>query len=327
ELPQFPLASERILRYCPPCAGIGPRNLLLATPLDDTPARPPYAPHRKRIITDVDNARPEGRSHQDLCGQGRRYRIAGSAGGDPLGAHQQPYRAFQDPRQGQSFAAWTAQARVPAAAASRLSRPCRRSPLQILDRTAGYSPLTIMRGMFARFEADTGTNPLFIRQRGRCRARKTGRMIARRLNGRLEGHGRIAGRCLGLRHGRRPQPLAVLLMAFVPSQIPGKTTAMFDIHRVELDWGGRKLVLETGKIARQAEGAVVATYGESKVLATVVAAQERREGIDFLPLTVDYQEKFYAAGRIPGGYFKREGRPTEKETLVPRLIDRPVAPR
>src|SRR5713226_7552140 len=101
---------------------------------------------------------------------------------------------------------------------------------------------------------------------------------------------------------------------------------MFDIHRVELDWGGRKLVLETGKIARQADGAVVATYGESKVLATVVADHEPREGIDFLPLTVDYQEKFYAAGRIPGGYFKREGRPTEKETLVSRLIDRPVRP-
>jgi len=101
---------------------------------------------------------------------------------------------------------------------------------------------------------------------------------------------------------------------------------MFDIHRVELDWGGRKLVLETGKIARQADGAVVATYGESKVLATVVAAKEPREGADFLPLTVDYQEKFYAAGRIPGGYFKREGRPTEKETLVSRLIDRPVRP-
>src|SRR5438034_5489225 len=101
---------------------------------------------------------------------------------------------------------------------------------------------------------------------------------------------------------------------------------MFDIHRVELDWGGRKLVLETGKIARQADGAVVATYGESTVVATVVSAKEPREGLDFLPLTVDYQEKFYAAGRIPGGYFKREGRPTEKETLVSRLIDRPVRP-
>ena len=101
---------------------------------------------------------------------------------------------------------------------------------------------------------------------------------------------------------------------------------MFDMHRAELEWGGRKLVLETGKIARQADGAVVATYGESRVLATVVAAKEPREGLDFLPLTVDYQEKFYAAGRIPGGYFKREGRPTEKETLVSRLIDRPVRP-
>jgi len=101
---------------------------------------------------------------------------------------------------------------------------------------------------------------------------------------------------------------------------------MFDIHTVELDWGGRKLVLETGKVARQADGAVVATYGETKVLATVVAAKTPREGVDFLPLTVDYQEKYYAAGRIPGGYFKREGRPTEKETLVSRLIDRPIRP-
>src|SRR5882724_6319641 len=101
---------------------------------------------------------------------------------------------------------------------------------------------------------------------------------------------------------------------------------MFDIHRVELDWGGRKLVLETGKIARQADGAVVATYGESKLLATVVAAKQPKEGIDFLPLTCNYFEKFYAAGRIPGGYFKREGRPTERETLISRLIDRPVRP-
>jgi len=101
---------------------------------------------------------------------------------------------------------------------------------------------------------------------------------------------------------------------------------MFDIHRVELDWGGRKLVLETGKIARQADGAVVATYGETTLLATVVAAKEPKPGLDFLPLTVDYQEKYYAAGRIPGGYFKREGRPTEKETLVSRLIDRPIRP-
>ena len=101
---------------------------------------------------------------------------------------------------------------------------------------------------------------------------------------------------------------------------------MFDIYREELDWGGRKLVLETGKIARQADGAVVATYGESVVLATVVSAKEPKPGIDFLPLTCNYQEKTYAAGRIPGGYFKREGRPSEKETLVSRLIDRPIRP-
>ncbi len=101
---------------------------------------------------------------------------------------------------------------------------------------------------------------------------------------------------------------------------------MFDINRVTLDWGGRPLVLETGKIARQADGAVLATYGETTVLATVVAAKKPKEGIDFLPLTCNYQEKTYAAGRIPGGFFKREGRPSEKETLVSRLIDRPIRP-
>src|SRR5579864_2380847 len=101
---------------------------------------------------------------------------------------------------------------------------------------------------------------------------------------------------------------------------------MFDTHRVQLDWGGRKLTLETGRIARQADGAVLATYGDTTVIATVVAAKQPKEGIDFLPLTVNYQEKFYAAGRIPGGYFKREGRPTEKETLTSRLIDRPIRP-
>src|SRR5947207_11258628 len=101
---------------------------------------------------------------------------------------------------------------------------------------------------------------------------------------------------------------------------------MFDIHRVGLDWAGRRLVLETGRVARQADGAVLATYGETTVLATVVSAKEPKEGLDFLPLTCNYQEKFYAAGRIPGGYFKREGRPTERETLVSRLIDRPIRP-
>ncbi len=101
---------------------------------------------------------------------------------------------------------------------------------------------------------------------------------------------------------------------------------MFEIHREELDWGGRKLVLETGHMARQADGAVLATYGDTTLLATVVAAKEPKTGIDFLPLSVHFIEKFYAAGRIPGGYFKREGRPTERETLISRLIDRPIRP-
>ncbi len=101
---------------------------------------------------------------------------------------------------------------------------------------------------------------------------------------------------------------------------------MFDIHRVETEWAGRKLVLETGKIARQADGAVLATYGDTAVLATVVAAKQERPGIDFFPLTVNYQEKTFAAGKIPGGFFKREGRPSEKETLTSRLIDRPIRP-
>src|ERR1700744_255872 len=103
-------------------------------------------------------------------------------------------------------------------------------------------------------------------------------------------------------------------------------TDMFEMHREELDWAGRNLVLETGRIARQADGAVFATYGETTVLATVVAAKSPKAGIDFFPLTVNYQEKTFAAGKIPGGYFKREGRPTEKETLVSRLIDRPIRP-
>lgn len=101
---------------------------------------------------------------------------------------------------------------------------------------------------------------------------------------------------------------------------------MFDIHRVEIEWGGRTLRLETGHMARQADAAVYAQYGETSVLATVVGAKSPKPGIDFFPLTVNYQERTYAAGKIPGGYFKREGRPTEKETLTSRLIDRPIRP-
>jgi polyribonucleotide nucleotidyltransferase len=101
---------------------------------------------------------------------------------------------------------------------------------------------------------------------------------------------------------------------------------MFNIVTEGFEWGGRKLTLETGRMARQADGAVVATYGETVVLATVVSDREPRPDLDFFPLTVNYQEKYFAAGKIPGGYFKREGRPTERETLVSRLIDRPIRP-
>jgi len=101
---------------------------------------------------------------------------------------------------------------------------------------------------------------------------------------------------------------------------------MFEIHKEEIEWGGRPLVIETGKVARQADGAVIVSYGDTTVLATVVAAHSPKPGLDFFPLTVNYQEKTYAAGKIPGGFFKREGRPSEKETLVSRLIDRPIRP-
>ena len=100
----------------------------------------------------------------------------------------------------------------------------------------------------------------------------------------------------------------------------------FKVCRKEMDWGGRKLVLETGKIARQATGAVVVKYGETEVLATVCAAKEAKADQDFFPLTVNYQEKYYATGKVPGGFMKREGKPSEREVLISRLIDRPIRP-
>ena len=101
---------------------------------------------------------------------------------------------------------------------------------------------------------------------------------------------------------------------------------MFNITKREIDWAGRKLTLESGRIARQSNGAVLATLGDTAVLCAVVADRNPRPGVDFFPLTVHYQEKTYAAGKIPGGFFKREGRPSEKETLTSRLIDRPIRP-
>src|SRR5579875_3278431 len=113
-----------------------------------------------------------------------------------------------------------------------------------------------------------------------------------------------------------------------PSRVAGyaRMHAMFEYFRKELEWGGRKLVLETGKIARQADGAVMVSYGETIVLCTAVGLKTAKPGQDFFPLTVNYQEKAFAAGKIPGGFFKREGRPSENETLVSRLIDRPIRP-
>ena len=101
---------------------------------------------------------------------------------------------------------------------------------------------------------------------------------------------------------------------------------MFNINKIEINWAGKKLTLETGKIGRQADASVVATYGGTTVMANVVAEKTAKPDMDFFPLTVNYQEKFYAAGKIPGGFFKREARPTEKETLICRLIDRPIRP-
>jgi polyribonucleotide nucleotidyltransferase len=101
---------------------------------------------------------------------------------------------------------------------------------------------------------------------------------------------------------------------------------MFDIVKKEIQWGEETLTLETGKVARQADGTVIATLGETSVMANVTFAKQQKEGQDFFPLTVHYQEKYYAAGKVPGGFFKREARPTEKETLTARLIDRPIRP-
>src|ERR1700743_1767944 len=124
----------------------------------------------------------------------------------------------------------------------------------------------------------------------------------------------------GLHRGAASRPAAIWRQAMT------KEKSMFNIHKESFEWGGRTLTLETGKIARQADGAVLATYGETVVLATAVGAQSAKEGQDFFPLTVNYQERYYAAGKTPGGYFKRERAPTERETLISRLIDRPVRP-
>ena len=101
---------------------------------------------------------------------------------------------------------------------------------------------------------------------------------------------------------------------------------MFKVVKKEIELAGKKLILETGKVARQADGAIIASLGETVVLATVVGAKKINPDVDYFPLSVNYQEKYYSAGKIPGGYFKREARPTDSETLISRLIDRPIRP-
>ena len=101
---------------------------------------------------------------------------------------------------------------------------------------------------------------------------------------------------------------------------------MFKVVKKEIEVAGKKISLETGKIARQADGAIIAQCGETVVLATAVGAKKVNPDMDYFPLSVNYQEKYYAAGKIPGGYFKREARPTDSETLISRLIDRPIRP-
>ncbi|TAG09929.1 MAG: polyribonucleotide nucleotidyltransferase, partial [Rhodobacterales bacterium] len=101
---------------------------------------------------------------------------------------------------------------------------------------------------------------------------------------------------------------------------------MFNVTTKSIQWGNETLSLETGKVARQADGSVIATLGETQVMANVTFARSAKPGQDFFPLTVHYQEKYYAAGKVPGGFFKREARPSEKETLTSRLIDRPIRP-
>ena len=143
---------------------------------------------------------------------------------------------------------------------------------------------------------------------------------------RSEGHGRIAGRCIGIAAWLRADsvsPSCLWLSRLRENHERQSQCSIFIV--LQLDWGGRQLTLETGRLARQADGAVFATYGDTTVLATVVAAKTPKEGIDFLPLTCNYQEKYYAAGRIPGGYFKREARPDRKGN-ADFAADRPADP-
>src|SRR5919202_4062355 len=247
--------------------------------------------------TDVDYGRTQADAHFGIRHEVVRHGFARGAGGHSDRAHFQSHRAFQDPQEGQPLAPWPSQAREPAPLPPRISEVAGREPLPGADRTPRHSPLG------GRAAAAMGPP---LEGRKRCGPWQDRRTLSRKP--------------FGL--GRAPRRLAHGSAGFRQERIE----SMFDLQREELEWGGRTLTLETGKLARQADGAVLARYGDTEVLATVVGEREARPGIDFFPLTVNYQERYYATGRIPGGYFKREGRPTERETLTSRLIDRPIRP-
>ena len=211
--------------------------------------------------------------------------------------HQQPDRAFQDPREGQPFAPRPADDGQQAPLAARLSARKDDAALHRSDREARPSQITFESGPVA----------------GRFAYR-----AVPQFGGAFMGHESAPNRC-------RPASLHIAAPAGIrPRGAEGKQ--MFNTKTVEIEWGGKTLKLETGRVARQADGAVLATLGETVVLCAVTAAKSVKPGQDFFPLTVHYQEKFSAAGRIPGGFFKRERGATEKETLTSRLIDRPIRP-
>jgi ribosomal protein S15 len=202
-----------------------------------------------------------------------------------------------------------------------------RRPLPVPDRKAGSAPLRHNSAALRKWggecisaaaRSETGRNGHVRSKRFSPLARPNEHVRGITILGTpVELDEEISGPPFG-----RP-PLSVL-KEMGPSE--PKEAKMFDIKRKTIEWGGKTLVLETGRIARQADGAVLATMGETVVLATAVFAKKAKPGQDFFPLTVNYQEKTFAAGKIPGGFFKREGRPSEKETLVSRLIDRPIRP-
>src|SRR5690606_38975156 len=295
-------------------------------PLDDIPAvGDPFPPIQKEKH-DVDHRRTQAGTRQGIRDRQGRHRLAGSPGGDPFRAHPQPDRALQGPQEGQPFPSWSARSGFAAPQPARLPEAQGRGSLSDPDREARPAPLERWPAADTRCRPHPRAGPRPAKGSGIeprfAEPPRTGSWG--RIAGRLETA--RAPRCLARGSSSRSREAPAPPSGTAPPRFRIEGQDMFNHHKVEIEWGGRPLILETGKIARQADGAVLATYGETVVLATVVSMKEPKPGLDFFPLTVNYQEKTFAAGKIPGGYFKREGRPTEKETLVSRLIDRPIRP-